>query len=204
MSNFRFTGLLAVCAVLAACSDSPTSSARPSFDVSATDDAIAARTVDPATAEQVEPTQAATGGKASGHADALTFGGAFRDTYSFIALSVSPMPGAPFAAKGEFEGGFTNVTGTTDVRVHADVNCLRILAGNQAWVSGPVEKLIINGQQQPTTLHVLVRVVDLGEGANEPPDLISFISFTGNQGCQLLIPLALVPNERGNIQVKQN
>src|SRR5688572_4031725 len=111
MHKVRFTGLLALCAALAACSESPTSRSSPppavvpSFDLSPLADRcpLALRTVDLAALEQVGTEQAAPGGRASGHADALTFGGRFRDTYSFIALSTDPTKTAPPAAKGEFE-----------------------------------------------------------------------------------------------------
>jgi hypothetical protein len=206
MSNIRFTGLLALCAVLAACSDSPTSRSiapprtAPSFDVLTNADPFGLRTVDLSALGEIGTEQAATGGRASGHADIPTFAGTFRDHYSFVALSTAAL----FGAKGEFEGGYDLVAGGLTVRIHGDVDCL-VIMGNQAWVSGPIEEYIVNGVPLPTTnRQFLIRVIDNGEGANDPPDQASFIAepFVP-QTCRNRAPLILSQNERGNIQVQQ-
>lgn len=210
MSNIRFTGLLALCAVLAACSDSPTSrsiappSGAPSFDESMGSDPFALRTVDLSALGDVGTAEAATGGRASGHADIPTFAGQFRDHYSFVALSTAPSPTAPFAAKGQFEGGYDLVAGGLTVRIHGTVDCLSILA-NQAWVSGPIDRYIVNGVDVvPTGRQFLIRVIDNGEGASDPPDLASFIFEPfAPQTCQARLAVTLSPNESGNIQVRQ-
>jgi hypothetical protein len=201
--------LFGVCVAAAACSDSSPapsvapSDAAPSFDLGALADALSLRALDLTTLGEVGSEQAATGGRASGHADIPTFAGAFRDHYSFIALSIAPSPTAN--AKGEFEGGFVNTTRTLVVRFHGDVDCLTIME-NQAWVSGPLEKIVVNGQSvPPNNDQFLIRVRDNGEGANDPPDEASFIAEPGPtpQTCRLRPELTLSQNERGNIQVKQ-
>lgn len=210
MSNIRFTGLLALCAVLAACSDSPTSRSIapprtvPSFDVLTDADPFALRTVDLSALGEVGTEEATTGGRASGHVEIPTFAGTFIDHYSFIALSTAPSLTAPFAAKGEFEGGYDLVSGGLSVRIHGTVDCLSIVA-NQAWVSGPIEQYIENGVQLPTTnRQFLVRVIDNGEGANDPPDRPSFIAEPFiPQTCRNRAALTLSQNESGNIQVRQ-
>jgi hypothetical protein len=210
MLSTRFRGLLALCAALAGCSDSAPSrsiapsDAVPSFEASA--DPLALRAVDLLALGEVGTEQAATGGRASGHADIPTFAGTFRDHYSFIALSTAPTATEPFAAKGEFEGGYDLVAGGLEVRIHGDVDCLAIM-GNQAWVSGPITKYIVNGQSLPTTNRTfLVRVEDNGEGATEPPDRASFIAeplIPIPQRCRLRAALVMSVNENGNIQVEQ-
>ena len=209
MSTMRFTSLLTLCALLTACSDSPTSRSiappdAPSFDVLTDADPSALRAVDLSALGEVGSLQAATGGRASGHADALTFGVAFTDTYSFIALSTAPSPTTPFAAKGEFEGGYVNAAGTLTVEIHGDVDCLAIVS-NEAWVSGPIEEYIVNGVSLPTTnRQFLIRVRDNGEGGTVSPDQVSFISEPfAPQTCRLRPPLVLSQNRAGNIQVRQ-
>jgi hypothetical protein len=200
MHNVRFTSLLALCAALAACSDSNTNRGiatpdkAPAFDVApAADGALIDLATGAAvvfTADDVDATQAATGGRASGHADITV--SSIQEQYSFIALSTNPSP----TAKGEVQGKATS-GGTTVLELHANADCL-VTIGNQAWVSGPIERL--NGQ--PTTLHVLFRVMDRGEGANDPPDLASQLFGTGPQGCSSRPNLPLFSSGKGNIQVQ--
>lgn len=206
MSNIRFTGLLALCAVLVACSDSPTSRSIapprtvPSFDVLTDADPFALRTADLSALGEVGTAEAATGGRASGHADIPTFAGTYRDHYSFVALSTAAL----FGAKGEFEGGYDLIAGGEAVRIHGTVDCLSIIA-NQAWVSGPIEQYIFNGVPQPTTnRQFLVRVTDNGEGASDPPDRPSFIAEPFiPQTCRNRAAVTQSDNESGNIQVRQ-
>jgi hypothetical protein len=198
------------CVAAAACSESATRGIAspellPSLSASTAADAdpLAHRTFDDAgTLEALGAEQAATGGRASGHADGPTFGGFARDEYSFIALSTAPTVTAPFAAKGEFEGRF--VEPGLEVRIHANVTCLAIV-GNQAWISGPIEQFIENGQPvEPVPFpEFLVRVADAGEGGSNP-DLMGAIFFRPiPQTCGFRNPaLVLSPSEMGNLQVR--
>jgi hypothetical protein len=200
------------CIAATACSEGPAGGIAspqllPSLSAStSTDlDLLAHRTVDDAgILEAAGAQQAATGGRASGHADGPTFGGFARDEYSFIALSTAPTISAPFAAKGEFEGHF--VDPEMEVRIHANVTCLAIV-GNQAWISGPIERFIENGQpiEPPPFREFLVRVADVGEGASKP-DLMGAILFRAfPQSCQNRNPaLVLSPSEMGNLQVVED
>jgi hypothetical protein len=207
MSNVRFTGLLALCAALAACSDSPQNRGVTAPDVGpALTEAAADQAFIPLAGgdavgitEQIGPEQAATGGRASGHFE-IDFGGGATEEASFIALSTAPPP--PFAAKGEVEWRFRSAT--TTLRIHVNVTCLSIV-GNDAWFSGPIEKFILNNQPvQPFLPNAQWRVRDNGEGASSPPDMASqgFYAFSP-QDCQFRIPFFLFPSTNGNIQVRQ-
>ena len=201
------------CIAAAACSDSPTRGIAspellPSLDASTPTDAdpLAHRTLDDdGGLEAVGAEQAATGGRASGHADGPTLGGFARDEYSFIALSTAPTTTAPFAAKGEFEGRF--VEPGLEVRIHANVTCLAIV-NNQAWISGPVERFIRNGEPvepvPPGFREFLVRVADAGEGGSEPDLMGLILGRALPQTCRNRNPaLVLSPSEMGNLQVME-
>jgi hypothetical protein len=189
MSNVRFTGLVPLCAALAACSESASNSA-------VTDPHVGS-------ALQARAEQAATGPRASGHAD-ITVG--TTDTkYSFIALSTGPS--SP-NAKGQVEGHITvtamGTTTTTDL--HAEVDCLRFIGptateGPQAVVSGPITK--------PQTLvgqHLLFRVQDNGEGGtalDRASELeIRSAPATGQPPVCTQTPPDVQDSQNGNIQVR--
>jgi hypothetical protein len=143
--------------------------------------------------------QAATGGRASGHYDINPFG-PFTEEISFIALSTDPFP----TAKGELEYHL-RAPDITAV-LHADINCLTT-AGNQAFLSGPVERYEVNGEPVTTFTHIFVRVEDNGEGENSPPDkgsqLFAVIPPLPTDPCQSQFPAPLFPSPNGNIQVQQ-
>jgi hypothetical protein len=188
---------------LAACDDSATRpivtapDAGPTFDAAATGftpvgggDAILLT-------DDVGTEQAATGGRASGHADIVSTQFGLAEKYSFVALSTDPFPNA----KGQMQGTIVNAAGTV-LELHIEVDCLAI-TGNQAWVSGPAKKFVINGVPQPTNFDAQFRVQDNGEGANSPPDLASVLFFSSPQGCQFRPALPMTPSEDGNIQVRE-
>lgn len=158
--------------------------------------------------------RAATGARASGHADiveeispTLTIG----SKYSFTAIATLPSLDAPFAAKGQLEGTIVRTTGLTSVveTVHAEVDCMNFLsrAGfpDMVAISGRVKKLTRDGRRVPVTsgMQVVFTVRDEGEGSDSPPDLASFIApiIEGRPLCQIFFVL-MVPNPRGNIQVR--
>lgn len=204
MPNRHAAILLGLCVAAAACAEKPVARTIAPPDAAAAmnlaEEALALRSVDLSALEDVGATQAATGGRLSGHADIPTFGGAFRDHYSLVGLSTDPAPGA----KGEFEGGYETPDGSLVVRFHADIDCL-VVIGNQAWASGPIREYIVNGVSLPPgNRQIFVNVTDRGEGAKSPPDLPSFIGETFSpQICRLRLALAQTPNEKGNLQVEQ-
>jgi hypothetical protein len=132
--------------------------------------------------------------------------------YSFAAISTTPTPFAPFAAKGELQGTIVRMTGSTPVMetVHADVDCMNFISvfgfGDVVSISGRVKKLTRDGQQVPVTvgMQVVFTVRDNGEGRDSPPDLASFIApiVEGRPLCQIFFVI-LEPNRRGNIQVRR-
>jgi hypothetical protein len=147
---------------------------------------------------QVEADQAATGGRATGDWRLpAPFGNRAAEHYSFTALSTGPLA----AAKGEIQL-HTTFVGDVESNVHLDVDCL-VIVGNQAWFSGPATRWTLGGIPQPPGLYLLFRVVDNGEGANDPADLGS-PAFSGPpMGCRLMPPFPLLPSANGNIQVRQ-
>jgi hypothetical protein len=205
MSNIRFTGILTICAALAACSDTAPQRGVTAPGVGpALNEAPADQTYTPVAGgesivitEQIDPAQAATGGRATGHYSILV-AGAVEENNSFTALSTETFPNA----KGEMEWHATILIIGLDFRLHANVDCLAI-TGNQAWVSGPAERFIVGGVEQPVGFHVQFRVEDNGEGAKDPPDRASQLFFSAPQGCQFRPLLPLFPSNKGNVQVRQ-
>jgi hypothetical protein len=192
MSNVRFTGLLALCAALAACSESASNSA-------VTDPHVGS-------ALQARAEQAATGPRASGHAEV---GEATTGTtpYSFIALSTGASPNA----KGQVEGHIRFANGQV-LDIHADVDCLVFNTdGTEAWISGPITKqrAFTPGQppedQDPMGHQVRFRVRDNGEGGTATgPDESSGLDIgsTTSKDCNNRPPFQLFPSQNGNIQVR--
>ena len=145
----------------------------------------------------VETERAATGGRATGHADITS--GVRGQKYSFSALSTGDFPNA----KGQSEGHITGPLGRGIV--HANVDCLAIL-GNEAWVSGPVTKFRFNGQDLLPDfpgIQVLFRVQDNGEGGTTVDMASLGVGIFGAQVCRLMPLLPLLPSDDGNIQVSQ-
>jgi hypothetical protein len=145
----------------------------------------------------VDATQAATGGRATGHWRlAAPLGNRAAEHYAFTALSTGPLA----AAKGEVQL-HTTFVGNIQSNVHLDVDCLMIV-GRQAWFSGPATRWTLNGVVQPPGLYLVFRVEDNGEGSGAMPDRGS-PAFSGPpMGCRLMPLFPLVPTD-GNIQVQQ-
>lgn len=200
--------LFSICFALAACADSATNRsitaphAQPSL-VSA----VAGYALTPFGSDasvtlgaRVGIAQAANGGRARGYFElAAPFFDIQTEQYSFDALSTGAFPNA----KGRLEGTIARSTSFQDL--HADVDCLAI-SGNQAWVSGPITMLVVNGVPEPPAgRYVVWRVQDNGEGANSPPDLGSVLYVGFPQACLALFggdELPMTPT--ANIQVSQN
>lgn len=143
--------------------------------------------------------RAATGGRATGHAD-ITIGGGTNPNQkmSFSALSTDAFPNA----KGQAEVHILSTLGLTDV--HAEVDCLAIL-GNNAWVSGPVTKFRRDGQDIPFPpgFQMLFRVEDNDEAGTSVDRASLIVSRLVAQVCRSRPPLLLVASDGGNIQVSE-
>jgi hypothetical protein len=211
MFNRHAEVLCGLAFMLAACADSATNrtiaapDARPALDVAAAPGDITV--TDLATDEElvvaadVGTEQAATGGRATGHAD-ITISTAPTTParrLSFSALSTGAFPNA----KGQAEVHIVSSLGLTDV--HADVDCLAIL-GNNAWVSGPVTKFRRNGQDVPFLpgFQMLFRVQDNGEGGTTVDGASLIVGSFTARVCRLRpMLLILATSDDGNIQVSQ-
>ena len=126
---------------------------------------------------------------ASGHAN-LTINGGLQ-TYSFNAIQ---------NRNGSVSGHLTLDSRGQDVNFQGDVNCLDI-NGNQAIIGGVITHITPNSD--PVWFAYLgqsfvLRVIDNGEGAHDPIDLVSDVNIFD---CSLGPFLALVPIEAGNINV---
>ena len=203
MMYLRSSSLLALCAALVACSDgvagreivAPDTS--PMLAMSGTtgdEDFPLASTEGLADASRAPQAslRAATGGRGTGRAE-MTFLSS-RQTYNFTALSTGQLP----AAKGMIHASIVNPR--TTIEIDAGVDCL-LTVGNEAWVSGPVERFVLNGREFRTRMHLVIRLQDNGEGKGDAPDLVSPPFTGGPQACLLAPMLPLMQDAVGNVQV---
>jgi hypothetical protein len=104
---------------------------------------------------------------------------------------------------GTITGSLVVKSRAQDVRIFADIDCLRIVL-NTGILSGVVTQS--NNSAFPEGNRVWFRVVDNGEGANYPPDMMTdiivFPAFPPVD-CNANFNVALMPIEAGNIQVHQ-
>lgn len=165
----------------------------------------------PALSSAVGGQQAATGARASGHAETFSafFGATYK--YSFIVLATAPTPTEPAAAKGQLQATIVRTVGSTTVteRIHAEINCASFINipipifGRMANASGPIKKWTRDGQPVPFPPgeEALFTVQDNGEGADGQPDRASAVVTTnGTQNCRILF-LGMNNTDPGNIQV---
>ena len=202
MLRFRSSSLLALCAALTACSDGVAGreivapETRPMFTMSANagDEDFPLASIegrsDLVRAPQAE-LRAATGGRTSGRAEMMYLSS--RQTYNVTALSTGQFP----AAKGQIHAAIVNPR--TSIEIDASIDCM-LTVGDEAWVSGPVERFVLNGVEFRTRMHLVLRLQDKGEGA-ETSDLVSPPFTGGAQACLQAPTLPLLPNAVGNIQV---
>ena len=127
---------------------------------------------------------------ASGHAN-LTINGGLQ-TYSFSAVQ---------QPNGSVRGHLTLDSRGQNVNLQGDVNCL-VITGNEAIIGGIITHFTPNSDPsffflvgQPFVL----RVVDNGEGAPDPVDLVSDVNAPAD--CSVGSFLPLLPIEAGNINV---
>jgi hypothetical protein len=89
--------------------------------------------------------------------------------------------------------------------IHIEVDCLKVV-GNTAFMSGFVKNITDPTLGIPEGSKTYFAVQDNGEGADSPPDLLSFVFFTGEQTgptCEEILDTAFVfAVEDGNIQVR--
>ena len=155
----------------------------------------------------VSAAQAASGGRASGHSEIFRGVGATHseEQVSFIALA-EPSPTSPYGAKGQLQGkGVAFVSGVlvAETRTHAEIDCLRIV-GNVAWLSGPVRRYTINGEDQNVVgLQLFYKVQDNGEGNGSPPDAAPPLLNNGSAGPLCTFSdFPLFQSVEGNSQVR--
>ena len=222
MSKVFRSSVIALCAVAAACADSATNptltapDARPVFNESSADIRGAVTADGPAdlvlgsgnasTLQAAAATQAATGGRASGHVS-LTLGTGFFTTiateqYSFTALSTANSP-TPFAAKGQYNMRLVTPTGVVQ-EFHGVIICMGI-TGNTARIGGQITKLWVNNVQVPIAgpTHNIWVVVDNGQAT---PDQVSLMQYTIAPGaqahCATGLPSVVFANQEGEVQVQ--
>lgn len=149
----------------------------------------AARPVAPALDEH-----AASGSSASGHGNWINSAG------EYVSRSFHAREREPGVATGSWVYHFTSPTGEKrDNR--GTVTCLRILAYNDAVISGVVDETdnpALLGQTQ------IFRVIDTGEGNAEPDRMSALFARSPESGidCRNFTPANTTPIESGNIQVK--
>jgi hypothetical protein len=137
------------------------------------------------------PSAWATGNpSASGHAN-LTINGGLQ-TYSFSAVQ---------QPNGSVSGQMTLDSRGQDVIIQGAVNCL-VINGNEAIIGGIITHVTPNSDPSFFSLvgqPFALRVVDNGEGAPDPVDLVS--DLAAPFPCVFGSFLGLLPIEAGNISV---
>jgi hypothetical protein len=151
-------------------------------------------------------TQAATGGRASGHV-ALTFSPPWfnlaSESYSFVALRTDPL--TPFAAKGQYDMTLTTGTGVLQ-EFHGEVVCMAVV-GNTARIVGQLTSVVVNGiprQINPNASHNIWNVTDNGEGpgTDTASPMIFFPAAIAPLHCATDFIPPQSANQEGNIQVQ--
>jgi hypothetical protein len=137
------------------------------------------------------PSAWATGNpSASGHAN-LTINGGLQ-TYSFSAVQ---------QPNGSVRGQLTLDSRGQNVNLQGDVNCL-VITGNEAIIGGIITHVTPNSDPSFFSLvgqPFALRVVDNGEGAPDPVDLVSDVNAPADCSVGSFLPLS--PIEAGNINV---
>ncbi len=225
MSKVSRSSVIALCAVLAACADSPTiptvtaPGAGPAFNESVIDLRGAVTADGPfdlvlgsgyaSTQQAAAAPQAATGGRASGHVG-LTLGTGFFTTiateqYSFVALSTSNSP-TPFAAKGQYNMRLVTASGVVQ-EFKGVVICMGV-SGNTARMAGQLTSVVINGIPRPINpnqSHNIWKVTDNGEGQGISDTVTPMIFFNAAFAPLHCASDFLPPqfaNQNGNVQVQ--
>ena len=181
MSKVSVTGLMVLCAALAACADNTVTAPRAAASLSeASADRGASYTIDGSSeldlatdeasapfaamfsaqvmgAELAASPNAASGPRATGHVGIYfpANPGIVSEKYSFVALRTDPA--TPLAAKGQYEVQYTTGSGI-EIRIHGDVDCMTTFVGvpgpfggATARASGPIRKVWRNNVPSPIT-----------------------------------------------------
>ena len=220
MSKVYLPSLMVLCAAVAACSSGDTNRTvtapdrGPSLSEAPADLGVGLTVDGPfdlvlateaSSAQLAAASQAATGGRASGHVGfnfTPPFGGNLAsEQYSFVALATDPL--TPLAAKGQYELMLTLANGVVQ-KVNGDVICMNTV-GNTTRVAGQITKLWVNNVQRPLTgaTHNFWTVTDNGEpGTTDITSLMLFSSAVNAQfhGTTGFTPPSF-PNQEGNVQV---
>jgi hypothetical protein len=211
MMKRRTAITLALTVLLPACTDSIRNAhltaplRAPSFELTESDPVAPVSSI-------VGTSRAATGARASGHAEVFSafFGAAYK--YSFIVLATPPTPTDPTAAKGELQATILQTVGSTAVTdvIHADIDCAAFFDipipnfGRMANASGPIKSWTRDGEPVPFApgQEVLFTAQDNGEGQDSSPDRASAVVPIGGgrHTCRSLF-LLMQNSEPGNIQV---
>jgi hypothetical protein len=215
MFSKRTAAMVAVCAALAACSDTPSRDITApergtmALDVAGTEMTLSQLLPPLADDNAVEPEdlsaqQAATGGRATGHV-AVLFVSVADEKYSFNALSISQPPS--LAAKGNVVAHVFLSSGTVVVWT-GSVDCVGIV-GNTARIAALWEGFRVGNTDLdmaiPPGQHLIWTVRDNGEGANDPPDQASEIFQTSAAGAASFCAVGSLPlqvSTEGNVQVR--
>jgi hypothetical protein len=101
-------------------------------------------------------------------------------------------------ADGTTQGQYQVNNRSTGFKEHGTVSCL-VVDGNEAWVGGIITNSNVPGSEG---FRRVWRVVDRGEGSDDPPDQMSPALPVLADACDERMPLALQDIEGGNIQVR--
>lgn len=135
--------------------------------------------------------QAEVGPSANGHGNLTIMGGL--QTLSFHARQFRD---------GTVSGSMVVKSRAQNARLFADLNCLSV-AANTAVLSGVVTQS--DNSAFPPGSKALFQVVDNGEGANDPADVMTDVTiFPAGSAvdCHMATSPVLLPVQEGNIQVR--
>jgi hypothetical protein len=120
----------------------------------------------------------------------VTLDGGFR-TFSFTAVQLKD---------GTNKGQAELFNRGQDVRVHVEIDCLRIFDGNKATMSGVVTE---SSDSSLVGLGAIFKVQDNGEGVNATPDTISRLFIDTGLDCHnVSFNPTMIPIDDGNVQVR--
>jgi hypothetical protein len=133
---------------------------------------------------------------ASGHATFFLSAGQGLEGRSIISFNAVQQQDGTVNGNAEFQ--LANVG-----RVHADINCLRIV-GNEAFLTGLVTNS--NTDRFPEGSKLYITAQDNGEGVNDPPDRVQVLVISPSSpifsiDCNTTLRPGRLPVERGNISV---
>jgi hypothetical protein len=144
---------------------------------------------------QLDVSDPAAGPSASGHGNWINAAG------EYVSRSFHAREQEPGVVEGSWEYHFTSPTGEKRLN-KGEVDCLRIIAPNEAVISGRVlvtENPALLNQTQ------IFRVVDNGEGDGEPTDRLSALFARSPESgidCSNFTPPTTTPIVSGNLQVR--